>query len=369
MQGNSSTIKLGAAGALSIPLALVLIPAVLITLMVSIFSIASDEESPNVSMPMTSEIPAELVPLFREAERAHKVNAYLLASVAKQESDFGNYAPAWQVNYAGCVGLMQICVGGMGGNTWGEPAVRYAYRKGRRPVRYPFSTPNHPNVLDAFDNVMGAAVHLRSKVGGVPIPKLDETAYTSLCGYFGACDWGGVSYAPTVLERAREWERAAMLEAGPGGVATGQLGKLAPGRTRIEQITNAANIIGAARVPYCYGGGHAPPLTLSTGSYCWMANGNQQYGVPDIGLDCSGAVRFLLAMAGYPDPGPTHSSAFYGKLEPGPGRWVTVWGNDAHVFVTIRGRGWGTCSANYRHGPNWCSHYTAGFVASHPPGL
>ena len=59
-------------------------------------------------------IPPGLVPVFNEAARVYEVNAYLLASIADQESTFGT-GPGWQtVNSAGCVGLMQMCVGGAG---------------------------------------------------------------------------------------------------------------------------------------------------------------------------------------------------------------------------------------------------------------
>ena len=115
--------------------------------------------------------PAGLVPVFNEAARVYTVNAYLLASIAEQESTFGT-GPGWRtVNGAGCVGLMQMCVGGAGGDSWS--ATKYAYRRGQRPPRYSFMTDRHPDVLDSFDNVMAAAVHLRGKVGGRPIPNLD----------------------------------------------------------------------------------------------------------------------------------------------------------------------------------------------------
>jgi len=153
-------------------------------------------------------IPAGLVPVFNEAARVYAVNAYLLASIADQESTFGT-VPGWRtVNSAGCVGLMQMCVGGRGGDSWS--ATKEAYRRGRRPSSYSFMTEQHPDVLDSFDNVMAAAVHLRGKVGGHPIPQLDALAYRALCGYYGACADGiAGNYAADVLARARTWERDA----------------------------------------------------------------------------------------------------------------------------------------------------------------
>jgi peptidase M23-like protein len=168
-------------------------------------------------------IPAGLVAVFNEAARVYTVNAYLLGAIAEQESTFGT-GPGWRtVNRAGCVGLMQMCVGGRGGDSWS--ATKYAYRRGRRPPAYSFMTERHPDVLDSFDNVMAAAVHLRGKVGGRPIPDLDVVAYRALCGYYGACADGiAGNYAADVLARARAWQR----EAAPTDPGIPALGQTAP---------------------------------------------------------------------------------------------------------------------------------------------
>lgn len=156
-------------------------------------------------------IPRALIAVFNEASRVFTVNAYLLASIADQESGFGSGAAWRMVNGSGCVGLMQMCVGGAGGDSW-TPA-KNAYRKGTRPATYAFRTNRHPDVLDSFDNVMAATVHLRGKVGDRPIPRLDGLAYRALCGYYGACADGIVgNYAADVLARARSWERQAALD-------------------------------------------------------------------------------------------------------------------------------------------------------------
>jgi murein DD-endopeptidase MepM/ murein hydrolase activator NlpD len=159
-------------------------------------------------------IPTGLVAVFNEAARAYQVNAFLLASIAYQESSFGT-GPGWRtVNYAGCVGLMQLCVGGAGGDSW--DATKYAYRKGQRPASYLFMTSRHPDFLDSFDNVMAAAVELRGKVGGRPLPHLDGVAYRALCGYYGACsDNVAGNYAHDVLARAQTWQRRAAVASPP----------------------------------------------------------------------------------------------------------------------------------------------------------
>jgi murein DD-endopeptidase MepM/ murein hydrolase activator NlpD len=171
-------------------------------------------------------IPQGLVPVFNEAARVYAVNAFLLASIADQESTFGT-GPGWQtVNGAGCVGLMQMCVGGRGGDSWSS--TKYAYRRGQRPSSYSFETDRHPDVLDSFDNVMAAAVHLRGNVGGRPIPRLDGLAYQALCGYYGACSDGVAgNYAADVLARARAWERQGTASPSPSMPVLGQTGALA----------------------------------------------------------------------------------------------------------------------------------------------
>jgi murein DD-endopeptidase MepM/ murein hydrolase activator NlpD len=168
--------------------------------------LTSSESGSGEIAPGDEAIPAALVPVFNEASRVFAVNAYLLASVADQESTFGT-VPGWRsVNTSGCVGLMQICVGGAGGDSW-TPS-KDAYQRGHRPASYAFQTTDHPNILDSFDSVMAAAVHLRGKVGGRPIPQLDDLAYRALCGYYGACSDGiAGNYAADVLARAKSWER------------------------------------------------------------------------------------------------------------------------------------------------------------------
>jgi murein DD-endopeptidase MepM/ murein hydrolase activator NlpD len=167
--------------------------------------------SPGGSAQLTGDsgpIPAGLVAVFNEAARVYAVNPFLLASIADQESTFGT-GPGWRtVNNAGCLGLMGMCIGGAGGDSW--DATKDAYRQGQRPASYSFKTGRHPDVLDSFDNVMAAAVHLRGKVGGQPIPRLDGLAYRALCGYYGACSDGiAGNYAADVLNRAGSWERQA----------------------------------------------------------------------------------------------------------------------------------------------------------------
>src|SRR5437588_12145969 len=96
-----------------------------------------------------SPIPTGFIPVFNEAARVWDVNPYLLASVADQESTFGTGSGWSTPNQAGCVGFMQTCIGGAGGNSWISTVTlsppgpvsslidHAAYQYGHRPANYP----------------------------------------------------------------------------------------------------------------------------------------------------------------------------------------------------------------------------------------
>jgi hypothetical protein len=56
--------------------------------------------------------------------------------------------------------------------------------------------------------------------------------------------------------------------------------------------------------------------------------------------------------------------------EPGPGRWVTIYANDGHVWMTVAGIRFDT-SGQRVTGSRWQNDMraTAGFAVRHPPGL
>ena len=129
------------------------------------------------------------------------------------------------MNSAGCVGLMQMCVGGRGGDSWG--ATKYAYRRGRRPAAYSFMTERHPDVLDSFDNVMAAAVHLRGKVGGQPDPRPRRRSPTARCAATTApAPTASPATTPPTCSRAPAPGSATPPRANPGVPALGQTAPL-----------------------------------------------------------------------------------------------------------------------------------------------
>lgn len=137
----------------------------------------------------------------------------------------------------------------------------------------------------------------------------------------------------------------------------------------IERLKSAASWIESRRIHYCWGGGHAAEPGPSPGSYCWSASGEQVFGASEDGLDCSGAVRWLLVLSGFPDPGPLVSNELGAAYPAGPGKEVTIWSNVDHVWIEIDGRDWGTADSNFAHGPGYGPQDTEGFVPSHPPGM
>jgi peptidoglycan hydrolase CwlO-like protein len=113
----------------------------------------------------------------------------------------------------------------------------------------------------------------------------------------------------------------------------------------IAAAIEAANAIAAT--PYIWGGGH--------GSF------------ESSGYDCSGAVSYALHGGGFLSS-PLDSTGLETWGAPGPGRWITVYANAGHAWMTIAGLAFDTVGGP---GPRWHPSpvsSTAGFIARHPPG-
>ncbi len=115
----------------------------------------------------------------------------------------------------------------------------------------------------------------------------------------------------------------------------------------VQQIIAYANKI--AKLPYIYGGGHGK----------WE----------DDGYDCSGSVSYALHGANLLKA-PLVSGDFPAWGDPGPGKWVTIYGNSGHVYAVIAGLRFDT-SGLKQDGSRWhaTSRPTKGYGVSHPPGL
>ncbi len=119
----------------------------------------------------------------------------------------------------------------------------------------------------------------------------------------------------------------------------------------IQEIIWAGNeVIG---LPYIYGGGHGSFISP--------------------GYDCSGTVSFALHGAALL-ASPEDSSEFEGWGASGDGRWVTIFANGGHAYMTVAGLRLDTSPAedpSNLEGPRWrpLRQTNAGFVVRHPLGL
>jgi hypothetical protein len=117
----------------------------------------------------------------------------------------------------------------------------------------------------------------------------------------------------------------------------------------VKQVIRAANEI--RHRPYVWGGGHRG----------WLSRG----------YDCSGAVSYALHGAGLLDVTMVSGQlAFWGKGA--PGRWISVYANQRHVFLVVAGLRFDTRgNPNGVSGPRWHRGEvsSAGFAVRHPAGL
>lgn len=129
-------------------------------------------------------------------------------------------------------------------------------------------------------------------------------------------------------------------------ISTGEAAAPFDAPQTIIDVVQAANQI--ALTPYKWGGGHG----------AWR----------DKGYDCSGSVSFALAAAGLLDQ-PLDSTRFEQYGAPGPGRWITIYANATHAWMTVAGLRFDT--GGLRTGTRWQASMrsTAGFVERHPPGF
>ena len=142
----------------------------------------------------------------------------------------------------------------------------------------------------------------------------------------------------------------AWLQGGYGGWVEGNGMARAPvnAPAAIKNVIAAGNRI--ARSPYLWGGGHGR----------WQ----------DSGYDCSGSVSYALAYGGMLGTTLT-SGQLMGWGEPGPGKWLTIYANEGHVFMYVAGLRFDTSGRAGDHSSRWqlASRSAGGFVARHYPGL
>ena len=151
----------------------------------------------------------------------------------------------------------------------------------------------------------------------------------------------------------------------------------------------------AAQTAQIQGDGSAlAPADAPAAVLAAIAAGNQIYTLPYLwggghetfdlaadhaGVDCSGAVSYLLHAAGLLDT-PLTSTQLETWGEPGPGRWISVYANSAHTWIVVAGIAmdtaeYGGVPVPAGSGPRWRAQPLANlqdgqsYVVRHPAGL
>jgi cell wall-associated NlpC family hydrolase len=172
---------------------------------------------------------------------------------------------------------------------------------------------------------------------------------------------GGISSSGLEAEipESTEAETPVPTETGEAEGETGPVGKARLVGTRavapadapvaVKRVIAAANQI--RTLPYIWGGGHGR----------WQ----------DSGYDCSGSVSYALHGARMLTS-PLTSGSFETWGEAGPGRWITVYANAAHVYMVVAGLRFDTAGNTSGTGPRWHPTTAAAasgrFIVRHPVG-
>jgi hypothetical protein len=189
--------------------------------------------------------------------------------------------------------------------------------------------------------------------------RIDRPPDTGAGAVLGASGLGGSS-TPNAVDCADPMLASGVLVT-PGDHArllpNGLAAAPADAPAAVRSIIAAGNQI--AGRPYVYGAAHGLPLSDVAPAY-----------------DCSSSVEHLLYGARlFPVTYAAPSSTLGSFGAPGPGRWVTLYANPAHVFMYVAGLRWDTHDAagagDGSSGIGWhpLVRDAAGFVARHPVGL
>jgi soluble lytic murein transglycosylase-like protein len=276
-------------------------------------------------------IPHEYLRAFEDAAARYELGkrgVWALAAIAHLESNFGRGVDKRQLRREGALGL--------------DPAEWRAYGVDG-------DQDGHVRAADPADSAATLARLIWSR------GSLSAGVFTH-----NQAEW----YVQEVLQEAErmegqckaryvDWAIAPLpsgLEtAGPSAILTGDLASApesAP--AAVKAAIAAANSIAAT--PYVWGGGHGS----------WYS----------YGYDCSGAVSFALYGGGLlATPLTSGSLESYG--EAGPGRWITIYANATHAYMTIAGLRFDTAgNPEGVSGPRWHVEppYPEGFIVRHPVG-
>jgi hypothetical protein len=178
------------------------------------------------------------------------------------------------------------------------------------------------------------------KAGLAVLVALVVAAFVAPAGASAACTTGGLT--PAEVDICTPTAKAKLL-------ASGELIPPASAPARVKAVIAAANKIRTR--PYIWGGGHASFASR--------------------GYDCSGSVSYALHGGKFLEsPLPSGPMMTWG--EEGEGRWITVYANGGHAYMTVAGFRFDTSGDEGEEtGPRWHSELrdNVGFTARHPLGF
>jgi hypothetical protein len=176
-----------------------------------------------------SEIPANYQAIYAAAGQRFGIPPAFLAAIGLRESDHGRNPAANQVNPSGCVGPMQLGVGGACGNFFGEYKVDGDNDRRLDP-------------RDPWDAIFTAANGLRKGKGLPPVGQANRDDYFhAACSYYGAC----ADYAPAIVSTAERyggpgwWQPTSLSGSISAGCAAGSAGS---GQVRIASGANRPGV-------------------------------------------------------------------------------------------------------------------------------
>ena len=186
-KGPAAKTALGAGVAVTV--ALVLLVGI-------IAAILGNQGCPSLNGPEATgtaktDIPSNYLRLYQEAGRKFNIDWAFLASIGAQECNHGRCATVNEVNSSGCVGPMQLGVGGACGNFFARNK-QDGDGDGKTDPRNP------------ADAIYTAAYGLRKDKGAPPIGGSEAAYRRAACNYYGACEFI-VPYADQVMARANAY--------------------------------------------------------------------------------------------------------------------------------------------------------------------
>jgi len=277
------------------------------------------------------QVPSLYLRAFEDAAARYELGkrgVWVLAAIARLESDFGRGMSKAQLEETGPLGLDD--------SEWAEYAV-----DGDEDGRIERSDP-----VDSASTLARLIWSRGSIEAGVFSHNQAEWYVEEVIGQAeeiaGRCKVRYVDWALAPLETG-------FLTPGEQSVLMGSLASAPQSAPQaVKAVIAAANSI--THTPYVWGGGHGS----------WYS----------YGYDCSGSVSYALHGAGLLDT-PLVSGALASYGEPGPGKWITIYANATHVYMEVAGLRFDTVG-NFggETGPRWHNEppYPDGFEVRHPTG-